>query len=312
MNKGRYALALLFFICFLFFSVAGCVRADTGKNLIKKNDTEEVALKTVTPPQSNNQDLSLLPQDIKQIKERGRIVVAMYWQDRPPFFYKNVQGQLVGIDVNLARDIAKWLDVDVEFDREAKSFDQVVDRVVSGHADIGISKLSVTLSRAQRALYTDPYVIFHQALLVNRLALTALKSKAPNQESLALITDSSIKIGVRKGTSYEEYAKIMFPNSEIVVFSELTEIMEAVREGKVVAAFYDEFELKTQIYKNPELSIYAKLFILKDSVDLIAMVVAPGNSQLHSWLNTYLKFRENYLSIPHELEEYSGGIDAAN
>lgn len=298
-------------VCLAAVSTAGCGQTNPGGDKKILKDTEEVSAKTSVQPPAHKKltekELSLLPPDIRRIKERGRLTVAMFWQDRPPFFYSDDQGQLMGIDVNLARDIARWLEVDLVFDRQSRSFDEVVDRVASGQADIAISKLSVTLSRAQRVRYTQPYVVFNQALLVNRLALTALESKQPSREPLDLIINTPQKIGVRKATSYEEYSGILFPNSEIIAFNQLGELIEAVQEGKVLAAFYDEFELKNAAEKNPSLSIYTKLFVIKDRVDPIAMAVAPEDGQLLAWLNLYLDIMKQDLLIDQLLVEYSGG-----
>ena len=312
MFKGRVTYYILIAAIFLAaVSTAGCGQITPGGEKKKDKGTEEVSAKTVVQPPAprklTEKELSLLPPDIKRIKERGRLTVAMYWQDRPPFFYNDDQGQLAGIDVTLARDIARWLEVDVVFDRQSRSFDEVVDRVASGQADIAISKLSVTLSRAQRVRFTQPYVVFHQALLVNRLALTSLESKHPNSEALDLIINSSQKIGVRKATSYVEYAGILFPNSEITAFTQLEELIDAVQEGKVLGAFYDEFELKNAVDKNPKLSIYTRLFVIKDRVDPIAMAVAPEDGQLLAWLNLYLDIMRRDLLIDQLLDKYSGG-----
>ena len=66
-----------------------------------------------------------LPADIDKIKKRGKLIVAMTQQDNPPFFYgegKNVSG----IDVDIARRVAALLEVEVEFNRDAQSFTEVV------------------------------------------------------------------------------------------------------------------------------------------------------------------------------------------
>ncbi|MCG9966577.1 ABC transporter substrate-binding protein [Pelotomaculum terephthalicicum JT] len=302
---------LLAVFCLAAVSVAGCGQTAPGDGPKNLRDTEEVSAKTaVQPPAVKNlteRELSLLPPDIRRIKEKGRLTVAMFRQDRPPFFYNDDSGRLAGIDAALARDIARWLEVDVVFDRQAGSFDEVVDRVASGQADLAVSKLSVTLSRAQKVRYTQPYTVFKQALLVNRMALAALEAKHPDGEPLDLIINAAQKIGVRENTSYVEYGRNLFPHAEIISFTELEELIAAVQEGTVPAAFYDEFELRNAIDKNPSLSIYAKLFVIKDRVDPIAMAVAPEDGQLLAWLNLYLDIMKQDLQIDQQLAEYSGG-----
>ncbi len=311
LKAGLARLFLISIVLLLCAATAGCGRDAAPADKENLAAAEEVSLQTaVQPPapaEPAGKELSLLAPDIRRIKERGRLTVAMFSQDRPPFFYVGDRGELAGIDVELARDIAGWLEVDVVFDRQSQSFDEVVDRVAAGQADIAISKLSVTLSRAKKVRYTQPYVVFNQALLVNRLALTALEAKQPDREPLELVVNSALPVGVRAATSYEEYGKILFPRSEIKSFTQMEELLAAVRDGEVPAAFYDQFELQNEINKNPKLSLYTKLFVLKDRVDPIAMAVAPADGQLLAWLNLYLDLMKQELRIEQQLDEFSGG-----
>jgi polar amino acid transport system substrate-binding protein len=109
--------------------------------------------------------------DIKAILDRGELIVAMTAADQPPFYYVGSDGQLAGLDVTLARDIAARLGVKASFNRSPKSFNEVVELVAQGGADVAISKLSRTLVRAQMVRFTKPYVTFRHAMLFNRLRL---------------------------------------------------------------------------------------------------------------------------------------------
>lgn len=248
-----------------------------------------------------------LPSDMMRIKNRGKLIVAMYYQDRVPWFYVDKQGQIAGIDVDIARDIGRVLGVDVEFDRAARSFNEVVDRVAAGKADIAVSKLSVTLARAQRIRYTQPYIVFNQALVVNRLKLAALQKANPGRSALELILNTKDKIGVTQGTSYEEFARDTFPKAQVTPVSH-DDLFTKTARGGVLAALYDENEINVFMKKNPALAINAKVIILKDRVDPIAIAVAPQDQQLLSWLNLYLDFMKNTVNIEQQVDDYIGGL----
>ncbi|WP_455383145.1 transporter substrate-binding domain-containing protein, partial [Salinispira pacifica] len=94
------------------------------------------------------------PPDIQRIKQRGTFIVAMTAADQPPFFYKNSDGQLAGLDVDISKAIAEGLGVRLVFDRSAASFNDLIPIVAGGRADAAISKLSRTLSRAQRVSFS--------------------------------------------------------------------------------------------------------------------------------------------------------------
>src|SRR5690606_37444452 len=100
-----------------------------------------------------------LPPVLRRIHERGRLRVALYSEDRFPFFFVDERGELVGSDIELANGIARQLGLrEVEFDRSAPKYEGIIDRVAAGQVDMAIAKISITLNRAQRVLYSDPYL----------------------------------------------------------------------------------------------------------------------------------------------------------
>ena len=59
----------------------------------------------------------------------------------------------IGHDVELARSIADALGVEIEFDRSPKTFNAITDLVASEKADMAISLVSRTLSRAEKVRF---------------------------------------------------------------------------------------------------------------------------------------------------------------
>ena len=124
----------------------------------------------------------LYPEDIQRIKQRGRIIVAQFQGVQTGFFQYAphnmptsepaylVQGRpMTGVDIELALRIAETLGVQLEMNRSASDFDTVCEQVALGKADVGISKLSITLKRAQYVRFTKPYAMLRMCLLVDRL-----------------------------------------------------------------------------------------------------------------------------------------------
>ncbi|MEN6328191.1 MAG: ABC transporter substrate-binding protein [Syntrophomonas sp.] len=299
-------------IFLILIGVTGCGNAGSKSSAAndlraKDQEVESITINNVSASafDPSNQNLSLMPADIKAIKQKGKLTVSMYCHDRPPFFYVDKDGNLVGIDVDLAKDIAGYLGVDVAFDRSAQSFEEVVDKVALGEADLGISKLSITLSRAQRVSFTQPYITLHQALLVNRLKLGSItRNSGSSVKNIEQMINGSEKIGVHDQTAYVDFARILFPTSQITRYPTQAELVEAVRSGDVLAVLYDENELKNQVKQNPDLLVPCKLYILQNRVDQKAIAVAPDNLHLLSWLNTYINITQKDQAIQQEFLEY--------
>ena len=228
-----------------------------------------------------------MPSDMQRIIDNGKLVVAMYFEDVPPFFMTSKNGSLIGFEVDLANDIAKKLGVKVEFNRNTQTFDGLVDMVIERKADIAISMLSNTLSRAMRARFSEPYITLHQSFLINRLKIAQLKSIETKTERM--LNNESIEIGVIAGTSYVAFAEKDYPRATIIPYKDWESIVKDVLNGKIYAVLYDEIEIRNWHKKNPEGALYVQTVIMENKEDPIAFAVNPEDDQLWVWLNLYLK-----------------------
>ena len=237
-----------------------------------------------------------LPPEMQCMAARGKIVFAMINRDLPPFSMMNSKGELVGIDVDLAKAIGKELGLKVEFIRTASTFEEVVDQVVERKADMAISKLSLTLSRAKKIRYTDPYVLLRKALFLNRLLLEKLKQS--DDESLkSLFGRTTRKIGVIANSSYVDFAKRIFPKAEIVEFDTWDKSIQATLKGEVLASFRDEWEVRKVMDSVSDASISGLAVMIIEELDPIMVVVPWNHTHLLSWLNSYLELLKIQLNV---------------
>ncbi|QRM55923.1 ABC transporter substrate-binding protein [Sinorhizobium sp. BG8] len=233
---------------------------------------------------------------LDRIKQKGTLTVAVFFEDVPPFFYKDASGALAGIDPSLAEDIARKLGVTVTYNRNAETFDGVIDEVVSGRADIAISLLSDTLERAMRANFTTSYVSVRQFLLLNRLELGKLVISSANQNAKIpeLLNNANSRIGVIGGTSYVGFLQEDFPKAQKVEFGGWSDMLAAVKSGEIVALMYDEIEIGNWRLADPAGSVELRPFHLSGHPDTIAIAVGPEDPELRDWINLYLaKIRDN-------------------
>jgi len=227
--------------------------------------------------------------DLRDLIERRRVVVAMLSCDLPPFVSTAQGGRVAGFDVRLAEGVASELGVELKIERCAKTFNEVVDAVASGKADIGISELSLTLNRSKRVLFTDPYLVLKKALLVNRLELA--KSKA-GRDVADYIRSYSGALGVIEGSSYVDFARKMFPKASLKSCPSWEAALKAVDSGELPCAFYDDLEIKRGMKSIPDATLRLQCVVFKDSEDPIAMAVSPDRPHLLHWLNCYIKERK--------------------
>ncbi len=262
----------------------------------------ESTVQAAPVPSENPEPTPVPKSEIEQIKSKGKIVIAMVNKDNAPFFSQNKDGKLVGLDVDLAESIAESLGIKAEFLRNSSTFDGVIENVYRGEADIAISKLARSLPRAQKVLFSSPYLNFRQALLLNRLSLA--KSQSTGQTTDQVVKDFQGKIGVYAGSVYVQYASKTFPKATIVEFTNWEDAIDAVVSGQVTALFRDELEVRSIVLKKPELSIKLRTVVLTDTRDTKGIVTASGKRFLLDYTNLFLDTQYKQRDANHILSDY--------
>lgn len=238
-------------------------------------------------------DGRLLAPEFARIVNRGELVVAVLGVDQPPFFEEH-NGQLSGVDIDIAREIAAKLGVKVRFNRDAKTYDGVVNLLASGQADLAISKLSRTLSRAQVISFSSPYIRLHRALLLNRVkfAMVARGLAVPD-----VVRAYGSTIGVVRNSSYGTYVQSNFPQAKVVPYPSWEALLKALDTGEVTAAYRDEFEVKHVLKLDPTASLRLRVVTLEDLDDPIAIGVNVNAPTLLAFVNQFLAERSQKIDV---------------
>ena len=151
---------------------------------------------------------------------------TLYMATEVPFApYEYYDGdKLVGIDVDVANAIAEKLGMKLEVVDIA--FDSIVSGVQAGKYDVGMSGISITEKRQKNALFTDPYCLAAQAIVVTADSPITCKADLEGK-----------KVSVQTGTTAEEYC--MGNGYEVLAFTANNDAASALTSGKVDAWVVD-------------------------------------------------------------------------
>ncbi|CAB3629287.1 MULTISPECIES: ABC transporter substrate-binding protein [Achromobacter] len=236
---------------------------------------------------------ALLAPEFARIINRGELVVALLGVDQPPFFEER-NGKLSGFDVDFAREIAQKLGVRVRFNRQAQTFDGVVTLLAEGQADLAISKLSRTLSRARVVSFSAPYLSLKRALLLNRVKFAQLARGRSVPEVIRAYTGT---IGVVAKSSYADYVTANFPQADVRQYPTWQAVLAALDSGEVTAAYRDEFEVKRVLKIDPTASLRLRVVTLQDLEDTLGMAVNASDQALLGFINLYLADRSERFDV---------------
>jgi Na+/H+-dicarboxylate symporter/ABC-type amino acid transport substrate-binding protein len=166
----------------------------------------------LTPPGFPDEDLETGV--LQRIKARGAIRVG-YFFDNIPSTYFNQQDELVGMDVEMAHQLARDLDVGLIFiPVHEKSF---IKMLKNGTCEIIMSSLPVTEDRAQEIKFTNPYLIETLAFVVRDADRTLFGSRKAIQKL------ESLRIAIPNVPTLAEKLKKALPQAEVVILETLEE-----------------------------------------------------------------------------------------
>lgn len=242
---------------------------------------------------TTNISFAEIPPDIKKIITRGKLIVAINGIDYPPFFYHTADNKFEGIDIDIAKDLAKYLDVNVEFNRSAKTFAEVIKLVENEKADIAISALSGTLTRGILVRVSAPYLIPNQVVIINRI----LELKISNNIK---IPPEKGKIAILNNASYEdfskqnyEFLKTNFKDFSIVKYDSLENAFNDVLEEKILGVYVDEVYANNLLSSNKKSNLYVRKKIIQDAIDPICVILNWKSTNLANWINLYIRRMKN-------------------
>lgn len=238
---------------------------------------------------------ALVP-DLSQLRVRGVLRVAMAAFDSAPFF-SGPGLPPEGWDVEIAQGLARSLRLELEWVRAPTTFNAVVAVTGAGAADLGISKISRTLERAERVRFSKPYQSFAHALLVHRESYARLTGGARPE---AVIPRYSGSLGVLAQSAYERFATHHFPSAAIRTYPDWPTLVAALARAEVTAAYRDEFEVKRVLAARPELALVLRTMTIADRSDTLAVAIRPDAPGLHGYVDLWLETQYR----PHDLPQW--------
>jgi polar amino acid transport system substrate-binding protein len=208
-----------------------------------------------------------------QVVEEGALTVCSDMPYEP--FESMKDGEPVGFDVDLIREVAAQLDLRLEVK------DTDFDSIASGYAlnadtcDLAISAMTITGERARVLDFSSPYFDASQALVV---------STGSGIDSLDDLAGQ--RIGVQSGTTGELYVTDNAPSdAKVVPLEDAAAMEEALAAGAVAAAVYDNTVVGDVVANNPELEVTAEF----DTGEQYGMAVKKnGNVELLRSINKVL------------------------
>lgn len=188
----------------------------------------------------------------------------------PYEFYEN--GEIVGVDVEIAKEIAKKLNKKLVI--KDVDFNSIISELKSGKADFAAAGMSINEERKKQVDFTIEYTISNQVVVVRQ------------DSSIKDINDiKDKKIAVQLGTVADSYLTENYPNAEINRFKKFLVAANDVKTKKSDCLVMDLLPAQELVKSNSELKILDGILFQ----DKYGMAVKLGNEELLKEINEVLE-----------------------
>jgi len=147
-----------------------------------------------------------------------------------PPLVSRVDGELAGIEIDLAEDVGRALGKRMQF--VELPWQQLIPALVDGDIDVIMSGMSITSGRMQKISFTDSY------LHIGQMAITRI-NEIQKLGSLTALLNAPITVGFEPGTTGEAFVKTNMTNAKPQSVASIDEAVAALRSRKIDAFIHD-------------------------------------------------------------------------
>ena len=193
----------------------------------------------------------------------------------PPMGFKDENNEIVGFDIDLAKEATKRLGREVELSKEAE--------LKSGRVNVLWNGLDITDKRKENMLFSDPYMDNRQIIFVKKGA-----TGITDEQSLA-----GKAVGTQSASTAEEYidGSDFFKTKvkEVKKYSDFVSAFMDLENGRIDAVIGDEIVGRYYMSKHP------------DSIDAVDVAVGPVSQFGIAFAKDNQKLRDDVQKVLDEM-----------
>lgn len=215
---------------------------------------------------------------VETIKKNGviRIGLSVF----TPWSMRDINGELIGFELDVGNALAADMGVDVEFIPTA--WDGIIPQLVSGNFDVIISGMSITPARNLTINFSDPYAYSGLTVLAN--------TDMTDGFTLDDYNTQDVTFSARRGATPATVIAQLFPKATLLLFDEDGAATQEVLNGNAHATMSAE----------PTPSIEARRYADTVSVPFDQTFLATGEGfALRKGDMDALNFFNNWIAVRH-------------
>lgn len=222
--------------------------------------------------------------------------------DQPPLNVKSKTGEMIGLEVDLARGLAYALGFELEIVQ--KPFGDLLGALEKGKVDMVISGVDITAQRTKDFLFVGPYLLSGKSLVTASPSVSEAKTVEDlNAPEMTFVT--------LKNSTSQAFVKKNMPKAKLLTEDSYDKAVRMVIDGKANAMVADMPACALAVLRNPDAGLVALSEPL--SVEPMGIAVSAKDERFYNLIDNYVDafeatgalsaLREAWLKDPSWLEQ---------
>ena len=213
---------------------------------------------------------------LDRIQSRGELVVGTMGS-MPPLNMTSKDGEIFGLEADLARMLAEAMDVKVKF--VTKPFNELLPALQTGQVDMVLSGMTITPERNRKVAFIGPYFISGKAFLtkVKTIAYADEATDANNPDT---------KIVALKGSTSQAFAEAYLDKTTLFATGTYDEAVDMVLQDKAHAMIADYPICIVSVFRYPDAGLLSVVTQL--TYEPIGIAIPANDPLLMNWTRNTL------------------------
>jgi polar amino acid transport system substrate-binding protein len=212
---------------------------------------------------------------LARIAESGTLRVGMS-AGQPPFNVTNRDGEIIGMDVDLATLLARAIEVELEI--VEMPFGDLLPALGKGDIDLVMSGMTATLPRNMQAAFVGPYYVSGKSMLTKSATIAAVQESEDLKENL--------RITALRGSTSADWVTKAIPTAKLTATDDYDEAIDLLLADKADAMVADAAICQLMILRFPDAGLATSNRPL--TLEPISIAVPPNDPLFLNLITNYL------------------------
>jgi polar amino acid transport system substrate-binding protein len=159
---------------------------------------------------------------LDRIMAKGQLVVGTSGE-QPPMTATTKNGDLIGLDIDIARAMAQGLGVDIQFAK--MPFAELLPALEAGKVDMVVSGMTITPARNRKVAFVGPYYVSGKGIL-------ALEKRYAELQDANGLNAPEVTVATLANSTSATFAETLMPKAKLTTTASYDEAIDLLLNSK--------------------------------------------------------------------------------